>query len=326
MTYSEVDARGQSGTSLDTSSGSEKVAAHRWFLAQVERARKTGRFAIWAPLTPALAQVLIANHMPEGSNRHFRRVKAANLATIIRRGLWDGNTHQGIAFSVDGIVNDGQHRINAVAQVGITVEVMMTFGQPRQTFNVIDQLITPRNAVDLIDIQGIEVGTAGVAAALARFVIAINSVRKGENMGVAVRYVHVSDVLEFVTTHQSDIHVAVNDGRRISVAMRARVSPSNIGAAIYLIRAAAKNQDDVTRFVDGLMTGANLDKTSPILHCREGLRANAFGSHIRSGTDRRAYEVAAVILAWNRWREGARVRGFKALLINEPKDFPEPRA
>lgn len=326
MTYSEVDVPGQSGASLDTSSGSEKVAAHRWFLAQVERARKTGRFAIWAPLTPALAQVLIANHMPEGSNRRLRVMKAANIADAIRKGLWDSNTHQGLAFTVDGIVNDGQHRIHAVADAGIAVEVMMTFGQPRQTFHVIDQLITPRSAVDLIDIEGVQVGTTGVAAAIARILVALDAVRAGTNMGSAMRYVQPTDVLDFVAANKEPLHVAVKSGQRVAIALRARVSPSNIGAALYLIRATARDKNNVEQFADGLASGANLDKTNPILHCREALRANAFSAHIRHGVDRRAYEIGGIINAWNRWRENARVRGYKALAIQEPKNFPEPRA
>lgn len=48
-------------------------------------------------------------------------------------------THQGIAFSEDGLGIDLQHRLNAVILSGVTVRMMVTEGISREAFEAIDQ-------------------------------------------------------------------------------------------------------------------------------------------------------------------------------------------
>lgn len=325
--YSDVAPSAQSGLFAGGNNAPREArdihAARKWFDDQVSKAKRGGQFTVRAKLTPALAAYLRENHMPEHSNRRFRRAKAASLAAVMRSGHWDDNTHQGIAFAEDGTVNDGQHRINAVAESGVSVTLPMTFGQPRQTFAVIDQGITPRTASDLLDIAQLKVGTSNTAAAIIRFVCGVRAMDEAGGLRHAMNGVARHDVLEFATAHTEALHRAVLDGEKIARGIKAKVSPSNVGAALYLIREKTSDVRAVDRFVGALADGTNLEKGSPILQCREGLRQSKFGEHIRSHSDRRAYEAGAVILAWNKWRARQVVRGTNALTIREPKEFPE---
>lgn len=302
------------------------AAAKAWFSDRVVEARKTGIVFTIACLTPALAQVLIDHHMPHRSNRRLRLMKIKALTRAIMGGAWDRNTHQGIAFATDGTVNDGQHRIHAVRAAGIAVELLMAFGQPRSTFEVIDQDITPRTAADLLDLAQLNVNTATHAAAICRFVLAIRRLYAGGVMQHAMNEISKADILAFAREHAKQVRVAVSDGAKIANGIKAKVSPSNSGAALYLIREMSKDTTAINEFVAGLASGAGLLKNSPLLVCREGLRSAAFGSQIRTGSDRRSYEAGAIVMAWNKWRAGEKVRSVSALQIEQPRLFPKVRA
>lgn len=303
------------------------VESIEWFKRQVERGQRLGMFSARMVLTPELAKHIIANHMPPGSNRRFRVMKAAAFKDMIKAGRWNPNTHQGIAFAPDGMVNDGQHRITAAAEAGIDIEVPATFGQPRETFEVIDQGITPRTASDLIDLAGLECGASQTAAAIARFMCARQRMIEGRAWAYSSREVSSAEVLEFARDNEAQLGAAVRYGRNIANGIKAKVSPSNVGMAFYLIRASGADETLVGLFAEGLQKGSNLAADSPILHCREGLRKGEFGSHVRSHSDRRAYEAGAVVLAWNRWTSKSaklrRTTSTSALKITDPKSFPE---
>lgn len=321
MTYTDMDSGGQAepgrrGPNADTNS------ARKWFLDQVARAKKVGQFTVKASLTPALARALRVHHMPEGSNRRLRLMAVEALAATIKAGRWNSNTHQGIAFSAEGIVNDGQHRINAVADAGVAIEILMTFGQPRSTFEVIDQSSRPRNAADLLMLSGMKVGTETTAASVAKAVLAVRAIQSGVVVADALRANRSLDILGFARDNPKRLHDAVNAGRNVAAALKTRVSPANIAAAFYLIMEQAPDAARIAGFIESLRTGANLSASSPILVCREGLRAGEFGKHLRTATDRRLHEIAAVVNAWNLWRAGRSIKTRGPLSITDGNEFP----
>ena len=96
-------------------------------------------------ITPELAAAYLeSNHM----NRPLRPGVVENLVREIKAGRWR-LTHQGIAFTADGRLLDGQHRLSAVVASGVAVPMMVTFGAEIDTFGVIDQS-TPRSAADVL--------------------------------------------------------------------------------------------------------------------------------------------------------------------------------
>ena len=55
----------------------------------------------------------------------------------IREGRWR-LTHQGIAFTSDGILLDGQHRLFAIIECGVTLPMRVFLNEPAENFAVID--------------------------------------------------------------------------------------------------------------------------------------------------------------------------------------------
>jgi hypothetical protein len=75
-------------------------------------------------VSPSLADKWLENNT---FNRSISRRQVLRYSSDMRRGKWVLN-HQGIAFSDDGTLVDGQHRLAAIVDSGVTVTIMVTWG------------------------------------------------------------------------------------------------------------------------------------------------------------------------------------------------------
>lgn len=86
-------------------------------------------------IDPKQAQALL-NKSVEG-NRTVSLTRAARYIEDMREGFWEV-THQGIAIDEDGNLLDGQHRLKAVIEAGVSAKFMVCYGVPRDTFWLMD--------------------------------------------------------------------------------------------------------------------------------------------------------------------------------------------
>lgn len=85
-------------------------------------------------VTPELAKSwLLQNNF----NRPQRPDLVADYARQIRDGRWRRN-HQGIAFTEKGTLLDGQHRLFAIVETGITVPMLVIINEPIENHLSID--------------------------------------------------------------------------------------------------------------------------------------------------------------------------------------------
>ena len=84
---------------------------------------------------PALAAAWLAKNAQH--NRPMRPTVVAGYAQQMQRGQWQ-LTHQGVAFDVNGILIDGQHRLSAVVQSNCIVPMMVTMNAPSVSFEALD--------------------------------------------------------------------------------------------------------------------------------------------------------------------------------------------
>jgi hypothetical protein len=120
----------QNGTLLD---GQHRLAAIAKMYTQTE----------W--ITPEIAaQYLERNY--EGQ-RKLRSHHVSEIANEIKSGEWR-LTHQGLAFSPDGTLLDGQHRLAAIVQAGVAVPMNVSRNVPEGNFEKIDQLAEGRTVAD----------------------------------------------------------------------------------------------------------------------------------------------------------------------------------
>jgi hypothetical protein len=70
-------------------------------------------------------------------NRPKNAEAVAKYVRQIREGRWR-LTHQGAAFTKNGFLLDGQHRLFAIAECGVTVPMRICFNEPIDNYDVID--------------------------------------------------------------------------------------------------------------------------------------------------------------------------------------------
>jgi hypothetical protein len=97
----------------------------------------------------------IATQWLEGNVRN-RRIDPRHvdiLAQDMEAGKWR-MTHQGIAFSDQGILVDGQHRLWAILQSGCTIRMAVSFGISVESVDAIDGM-KARTVVDRMRLNGL---------------------------------------------------------------------------------------------------------------------------------------------------------------------------
>lgn len=84
---------------------------------------------------PSLAAAWLAKNAQH--NRPMRKTTVASYAEQMQAGQWQ-LTHQGVAFDVNGILIDGQHRLAAIVQANVIVPMMVTVNAPAVSFETLD--------------------------------------------------------------------------------------------------------------------------------------------------------------------------------------------
>lgn len=137
-------------------------------------------------------------------NTHNRPVKQTHvdrLAQEIKAGRWR-LTHQGIAFDTGGLLADGQHRLWAIIEAGMSVPVRVFFNEPPENRHVLDSG-ERRSNLDILTITG-EVGdvTAKHLAALRSMLAGISSHPRRMSPGEeAVHFTKHRAALDFAVDH-----------------------------------------------------------------------------------------------------------------------------
>lgn len=253
-------------------------------------------------VTPELAEEWLERNT---RNRKISPQSVERYARNMTHDRW-AFTGDSIKFSDQGELLDGQHRLSAVARVGVTVPLLVVSGLPTEAQVFMDDG-RKRNAGDTLAIR--KVPNYVAVAALARLALLWNPgglwvpERETQLLGVHAQ-VSTTEILEFV-----DAHPAVHEAARRGVAASNAVPgfrASVIGAA-YL--RATELADDATRADDiyavdswftSLETGAGLTLGDPALALRNGvMRARA-----EKFSNPQVPQLWKVIRAWNASRDG----------------------
>lgn len=249
-------------------------------------------------------------------NRGLRQDRVTRLAGNIDRGEWR-LTGAAIVFDLDGVLLDGQHRLEACVAADKPIEVIVLRNLPRENQDVMDDTMV-RRLGDALSLRG-ETDVhrlGGTIAWYARLVYAeITGVPHYANNAVRPS---IPQLLQFYADHPG-LRDALLSTTPVLRALKLRPSP--LGAVWY--RFSLIDEEQCALFFDQLRTGANLDEESPILLFRRYCENERDGRIRRRNPDWRW--TAICVKAWNAWREQRPVRALTYVYSPVQKErWPEP--
>lgn len=249
-------------------------------LARGERERHT---VSKRKVTPGLAAAMLELNL---ANRPVTERQIDLHIGRLRRGDFI-LTHQGIAFSNTRVLNDGQHRLIAIARSGVTGDLQVTFGAEREEHRAVDAGRT-RGARDLVGIHVKDVPV--LRAAMARIVLMAES---------------KSGLLDPQLIAEKALAIQAEDATNIALAlahaMKKIAPPASVSAAYYWIATHSPAAVRVNEFFEGMVSGEGL--TGVKLKLREWLRDNTIPRSKMTGGQAQ-WRSAGIILGWNAWIRG----------------------
>lgn len=223
-------------------------------------------------------------------NRPKRENRTDEFVAIINDGEW-GITHQGGAIDTNGVLQDGQHRLEAIYRSGKAQVMQMSVGMPPENFTKVDTPLV-RRARDAAYMRG-EHNVLTLTAA-ARLIIQFD--RLGPNLHLRGSKTKVSiDAVDRVIRDMGDeLRAAVARAHRIR--REIKIPATTLAAAIYLIgRRLPVDDPRVERFFDDIETGANVEKFDPVWLLRRHFIRDMGGM----GRPNQYAALAYIIKAWN---------------------------
>lgn len=258
-----------------------------WLEDQIARAAN-GVVTHVVDLSPAMARVLMARNP---NNRRISPVMVESYARDMTNGAWRFNGEP-IIVSNDGLLNDGQHRCEAVIQSGVTIPAIVVIGPDRSSRLTVDQG-RMRQTGDYLSMNGHVDGIA--LAAAAKYIWQHKS--HGRLSGGPIFSPTKSQVLELVdeTPTIAESLKAIPSKGSDSVGGR-----SILAFLHWTFTRVSGSKTNADIFIDSLVKGSNLGVRSPILYARNRLMAER-------GRMKANEKAELIIRAWNAYRRGDKV-------------------
>lgn len=241
-------------------------------------------------VTPLLAErLLILNER----NRRVSRKDVEEWRRKLRTGEFQ-RTHQGIAIDTEGVLQDGQHRLTAIAEEGIAATMWVAVGCPPTNFEVID-IGRGRTNMDALYLAGIE--NERVLAPIIRTVYLYRTVDSPVNWSKVKVTPHIA--LEEYNKDPKEYDLAAEQAPIIREGCG--MTRNAAGSGFYLMRAVNPARR-VGEFMDNLITGADLRSGDPRLALRRILEQGGLAD--RRGRIAVVAHMTCLFKAWNAWAAG----------------------
>jgi hypothetical protein len=249
-------------------------------------------------ITPEEANRLLQNN---SINRKIRKLHVQFFEAQLKRGEML-LTHQGIAISENGRLLDGQHRLTAIANTGISAQFLVSYDVPESTFVALDTGAA-RTAGDVLSVEGIANGNT-LAAAI-RLCLYYEQIPDFVWVGnIATQVASSTTIKARFYRDQANWELAARIGH--ANALTGIVTASPMTTLAYL--AIAKENfpaDFVSYFAANLKQGAALQEGSPILAYRNR-------AILRTVNTKAQGKLADYIKLFNAFSTGQKLKLFKS--------------
>lgn len=245
-------------------------------------------------VTPDMAKRWLEHNK---KNRTISPTVVAKYSNDMKSGLWTFAADP-VRFDIDGHLIDGQHRLTALSESGVTIPMLVIRGLHPDAQLVMDQG-RKRTSGQQLGLYGIK-NSSNVAASV-KFLIMWELGYLFRDNKIA-QSITTPVIVEYVETHAADIEFFQKNIRRIT---QVDVPPSISGA--FFIMANRIDPAGAAEFLSQVYSMTGMSEGHPILTLDRRLRKIRRES---LNTPYRDY-LAFLILAWNAWRDGRRMTKFQ---------------
>lgn len=239
----------------------------------------------------------LARHLLKLNHEHNRGVRGRivkKFADDMRAGLWRF-TPESVVFSTTGILQNGQHRLNAVIDYGSDVWMMFDFGWPDEIIAAIDRGSARTNA-DALTVMG-KSNAAQITAAISllyRYRTVVGNTRGFTGLTPPSAQLCL---VEYERDEEGWTKAA-HMGRRTYEALEKSLGNGWWAGAYYILAQShpEKAEQFFERIIDGREYAESPTRKIALYMMRRPIRAT------RTGDDREQLEI--VIRAFNAWMSG----------------------
>lgn len=256
-------------------------------------------------VTPALAAEWLTKNTD--NYRKLRPAKVRELINALKQGTWK-LTHQGIAFDVEGKLIDGQHRLTAIVESGVSADMFVSFNVGLDAVNVLD-IGAKRQFSDVLARQGEHLSTL-LASVVMRLWYWYNSETRVRDRNYIPTF---EERLTFLEEHP-------NIRKSIITTQNVRATNTNLSMAHYIFGNIDADERDFF-FENLLALECELDTNHPIMSLRRALD-KMYTAQRRGQRASEDLQLAIIVKAWNAYRSRKSIAQLK--FPSYEKKFPEP--
>lgn len=259
----------------------DEHATIHWLNSCIERGKREV-FTSRVLMTPGVAAELLRRNP---NNRNISAAKAEHYARDMAAGHWAENGET-IIISRDGLLNDGQHRLQAAIDSNAIVPFICVFGVGRETRITVDQG-KARGAQDYLSMDNVPY--AHNASVAAKFIMAYEQAG-GRNISNRSKFTN-AEVVRRVKSDDEIIAAAAYAHKHYKQ-YRSLVSHSVFTACYYLL--SEINQAQATEYMEQVALGENIKRGDAAFAVREAF--------LRQKYERQdAMEI--ILHGWNAYRQ-----------------------
>lgn len=261
-----------------------QAEADQWLTEQV----KQGRAEPFAGIFEITVERAIALLERNTGNRNVRKLQVGKIREDIRAKRWEMNG-ESLVISREGLLNDGQHRLRAIIEAGVTVRAVVVFGVTRESRRTLD-LGANRGPEDVLHFLGHHY--ASTTASVARLALAFDK-SEGKTFQ-PLKWISKTEIVERAHGDE-EITEAVTWATSRGGEIRQLLAASPLAFCRYVLNKVHPEQAEV--YLTGLIEGANLPSGAPALAVRRYLFT------LSKRGDREA-AVAMVLRGWALFVQG----------------------
>lgn len=256
-------------------------------------------------VTPEVASEWLGR--PLAQQRTISRNDVAKYERAMREGRWREPSLDPIAFTEEGLLLNGQHRLAALIKAGMSIEMLIVHDVPGDLFPTID---TGRRRQAS---QFVRLPNATALASTTRLVLWYHKRRMADPrhpmspVGPSAVGFDTDEILAFIEGEWGEtLQASVHEARM--AARYSGVPTSVMGAVLVIARMEGADPLLLEEWIQGLTEGIGLTEDDPRRRLRQRLLDTSSSAHIRRS-------VVAVwmltVRAFNAWMQGRPVKTLK---------------